>query len=290
MKRFIVFIFAAALCFAQRGQQLLISEKISAVSYTGPGDIITTSTIAWWGLRAWSTATRGNAAANVCDSGDAHCVDALTDATTGNLIVPSSNPNCGSSACTVKKLYDQTAGGNCGGSCDLVQATEANRPVLTTSCIGSLTCMTWNGSQILVSAGNFVFSGGSPYTMSGVAIRNTGHSGNFMGTGNGALQVVFGGTANQVFIYAGNQVINNSVPDGAFHAIQSLFNGASSALYIDGVNTAGDSGGSGATSPLCLGQCNGGFTGSSTEGGMWSADKSANFSALNSNQHTYWGF
>jgi len=287
MKRFIAFIFATALCFAQRGQQLLISQKISAVSYTGPGDIITTNTLAWWGLRAWSAATRGNAAANVCDSGDAHCVDALTDATTGNLIVPSSNPNCGSSACTVKKLYDQTAGGNCGGSCDLVQATEANRPVLTTSCIGSLTCMTWTASQTLLSAAGTT-TVNDPFTFSTVVIRTASGTGNplIIGVENGQVQLSFFLTANTVFGYGGNAVFGTAA-DNSFHAMQMLFNGASANLYIDGTPNTGNDGGTVLAGKLCMSI---GVVGSSTEGGMWSADKSANFSALNSNQHTYWGF
>jgi len=52
--------------------------------YTGPGDVVS-GAAAWYGVRAYSAATRGNPALNLCNVNDATCSDVSTDASTGNL-------------------------------------------------------------------------------------------------------------------------------------------------------------------------------------------------------------
>jgi len=46
---------------------LPLGTKTVSVAYVGPGDIINPAGTAWWGLRAFSAAKRGNAAVNVCN-------------------------------------------------------------------------------------------------------------------------------------------------------------------------------------------------------------------------------
>jgi len=289
MKHLLLLLALVPICSAQYAPSGF-PHAVTSASFVGPLDIAS-GAMACYSLRACSAALRGTKAVNLCDASDAHCADALTDATTGNLIIPTSNPNCSSSGCTVKTRYDQTGGNACGGSsCDITQATIASRPTLTVNCVGgTLPCLTWSGSQVLVAANAVSFS--QPVTMSSVGERTGGSFGNTFGLDNGAEQIGFGTGTNSAFIYAGSLLANTSVPDNAFHALQGLFNSTSSVLYVDGVTTSGDAGSPGSSgNKMCEGNCNNALTGLSVESIIWLSDQSANFSALNSNQHTYWGF
>jgi hypothetical protein len=83
--------------------------------------------------------------------------------------------------------------------------------------------------------------------------------------------------------------------DGAFHAIQSEYNGASSANYIDGTLSTGIGISAperlvpistSARSPIALALY---WTGKFLEAGLWPSDKTANNALMNSKQHTYRG-
>src|SRR5216684_2329881 len=60
--------------------------KSGAAVYTGPGDVYGTA-IAWWGLRAFSTADRGSRLINICDPSNVTCADWSSSASTGLLVV-----------------------------------------------------------------------------------------------------------------------------------------------------------------------------------------------------------
>lgn len=266
------------------------------VAYVGPGDV-SSGAAAWWGLRAYSTATRGNKAANVCIPSDAACADLVTDVATGALIIPMiGGSSCGVVLCTVKTLYDQTGNTNCNGvTCDVTQATIANRPTLTLNCLGStLPCMTWSGSQTLLSANATNALHPQPFSVSGVGQRTGSFTsyGDILGTSGGSIQLAYNNSANTALLYAGNLSLTATAADSSFHAIQGLLNGVSSILYIDGSSTSGNPGGTSFPSVefMCVGTCGNPTTGKSTEGGVWFSDTSANFSALNANQRAYWGF
>lgn len=294
MRILIAFIFAA-LC---HGQALFRLQNVTtgAAAYSGAGDVVTTNWLGYWSLQAFSAAKRGTKVANVCDAADAHCADMLTDATTGNPIVPSLNPNCSVSGnCTVKTLYDNTGALACTGgiACDLTQATIASRPTLSINCVGTLPCMTFTATQSLTGP-NLGAAYSQPLSVSVVGERtgNFTSFGDLGGVSGGNIQIGFVNSANTAFSYAGT-VGTAAATDSAYHAIQSLVNGASSTIYIDGSSTALSIGANGilVTTPFCIGSsCGNGLTGNSFEFGAFSVDKSANFSALNSNQHTRIGF
>ena len=44
-----------------------------AAAYSGPGDVVTTGWVWWFGLRAFSAATAGTKAANICWSTGGSC-------------------------------------------------------------------------------------------------------------------------------------------------------------------------------------------------------------------------
>ena len=261
----------------------------AAASYTGPGDIV--SFLAWGGLRAYSAATRGAVALNVCNPSDVACADVSTDATTGNLVLTTiGGHDCTMDDCTVKKIYDQTAGGNCAGSCDLVQATIANRFTLKHNCINStLWCLVEVPSQIMSSAGSATLP--IPFSMSSVAERNGAFSsfGNVIGTSiAGNIEVGFNNSANTVFLF-GNVFFTASASDSAFHSLQALFDSTSKIVVDGSVTTGGAEIGAG-TDVLCVGACGNAPTALAVEFGWTATDLSSSFSALSTNQHSYWGF
>ena len=104
--------------------------------YTGPGDVASGFVTFWSNSRAYSSAKRGSAIINVCNSTggtDVGCADMVTSATTG-ILVPAtiSGISCPGANCTVKTYYDQVGSNNC------TQATIANRLTLTASQFGSI--------------------------------------------------------------------------------------------------------------------------------------------------------
>ena len=266
------------------------TQRVAAgASYTGPGDIAS-GALAWYGLRAYSSAARGQKAINVCNAGDATCVDMSTDASSGALTITTvGGTNCSVSTCTIKKAYDQTGNGY-----DATQSTIANRPTLSVSCLSSLPCMAFSGSQYLqatIPAVSF------PDTYSAVAKR----TGNF-GAQNAIFASYPGGPV--FYFYSGSNLLalfagvagsmTVGAADNSWHAIQALVNGGSSSLDVDGTTSGGALSNNGGSTSLGVGAYPGGsnlLNGFMAEGGYWtSAVSSGNQSSLNSNQHSYWGF
>lgn len=272
-------------------------------AFAGPGDVVG-SALFWSGLRAYSAATRGNRIANLCNSTggvDVLCVDAISNATTGALVIPGSLTTfCPGSACTIQTLYDQTGANSCGGAaCDFTESVVANRPVLTASCIGSLACAQGNGSSQAWATTVSSPTNNQPITYSSVISRaavNTNGS-NILVSFSAQPASYYDGVANQLAIFAGGSNANAAITENATHAIQIVFNAASSSVTVDTTTTSslnpGSVGFSG--SPLTiLGnvnrnnyfcQCN------FYEAGAWAIVFSGtNIANMNSNQHSYWGF
>lgn len=269
----------------------------SAASFTGMGDINTSGVQAAWGLRAYSAASRGNKLINACDASDVHCVDILSDAITGNMIVPSSNPDCTASTCTIKIWYDISGQVNCSGVCDLTRATIASRATLIINCLGTKPCAQTSGGTGLNPAQSATAIGtiSQPYTISIVAARTgafTTQQGMFSPGATFFGGVDFDSTTGTATIYAGSSA-TATASNTTTHAFQVTFNGASTNFYIDGsANTVspgtGAAGGSGAV--LLMNNTVTTLTGNMFEAAIWSGDQSANNAAMNMNQHSGWGF
>lgn len=255
--------------------------------YTGPGDIVT-GAIMWWGLRAYSTATRGNNAANICLPLDASCINVATDATTGALnlgAITTLGCNNTTAICTIKTLYDQT-----GHSQDVTNATIALRPILTLSCTGTLPCATCNGtSQYLVSGS--VVSQAQPFTANSAASVAASHP--FLSglTGNGNASFGYTSTADTLSVYASGGIVNQGgATDGTWHGVGGIFNGTSSIAWVDTTqSTPANAGTTGLTSwqpSFCTGFDY--FKGSVFELGIWpSIFSTPNINSMNANQHAY---
>lgn len=230
MLKIFVFILAAVvwagLATAQMMQPIVVAKKQTA-AYVGPGDI--TSFTAWWGLRAYSAA-KAAAQVNALDlrrvSDNATCTAKI--GTNGNLDLTVGTP-CngntqtvtawiGASTARVSKIYDQTAGNACAGaSCDLVQATAGNQPLLNLTGGGGsgtrpyLSVVSQGGAE-LVSANNYTTNAAQTMSVSIVANRFSGTSTTHLMCANDAFCVATGG-AN---IWTSNMSV--TATDNVWHA------------------------------------------------------------------------
>lgn len=295
MKKYLAFYcatvaaFATTLAFAQLSSTGAGKKASPAAAYAGPGDIVAGAT-AWYGLRAYSTADRGNRLLNVCNVADVACADLSSDATTGALVIGTiGGSSCSNVTCTIKTMYDRSGNGN-----DITQATIGTRPTLVVSCVNSLPCSQFSGSQFLSGSS---ISKSQPITISTVAIR-TGSFSAFSAlvslhrTGD-VTTLDFFSSANNASIYSGS-VLSAAALDNAWHALQGIFNGGSSAVNVNNSVTSGAAGSGGTDGGIAFGAnptfLNDKLTGKITEGGYWPIAFSAgNQTAMCNNQFTYWG-
>lgn len=289
-------LFVSALAATAQLSSTGAGKKASpAAAYSGPGDIVSSASL-WVGMRAYSTADRGNKLLNVCNVSDVACGDLSSDATTGALVIGTiGGSSCSIITCTIKTMYDRSGNGR-----DLTQATIANRPTLTVSCINSLPC------AVFVAASDQFVSGASftqaqPTTNNAVAIRTGNTSafnaiiGRMTAVGNSPT-TFFGNTSNQIAGFAGTVCNATPASENNWHSLTNVLNGASSVININNAtistvncNTAGWSAntptvGSAAASP------NQSLEGKIVEAGIWPvAFNSTQQTNMCHNQYTYWG-
>ncbi len=300
-----------ALPLGNNGVPPFFGAPASCGTYTGLSDLVS-GISAWWGARALGSSACGTKALNVCNSTggvDVACIDMSTSPVTGDLVVTTiGGLTCASlgTNCTIKIAYDQSGFNGCQAPanipCDISQSTIANRPTLTTSCIGSLPCIGCSGSnQWLQSTTTNSPAVTQPFTVSTVAKRNGSAYGPIYSqtTFTSGPMMNFFTSANLAAIYDGGSFFSASAADGALHAMQGVYVNASSTLAIDGSSTTGGSVGTGTGGGFLLmcsdvGGGGGGFflNGQVMELGYW---KNTGFSAgqitsVNANQHAYWGF
>ncbi len=288
------------------------------VAFTGQGDCsscaASSNVIAYWGLRAFSAADRGNALVNVCNStggSDVGCGDLSSDATTGMLVSGSiGGITCPGTNCTVKTVYDRSGNLNCGGiSCDLTQSTVSLRPNLAANCLsGSLPCMQWTGTtgQGLFNTRTFA-TANVPVSVSIVAERDSGASGSYNAIFRGSESsdsgvAYFANSSNTVVIYcSGNTTATASATDSALHALQYVWTNTTTAtITVDGsansVNPACDAGFGGfdgVTYDIGVNTSGGTqvLTGLIREVGLYKIGlSSSQQSAVNTNQHSTSGW
>jgi len=297
------------------GARWLAGATILASNYIGPGDV-KAGAWGWWGLRAYSAAKAGTKAANICNTvaGDGSCVDINTLANGQlDMVAVAAIPCTGNADCNIKTLYDQTAALNCTGSCDLTQATIAQRPKLIFNIntgLGSNTCnnvVTSIGplpcayslqanNNVLASAGN-VGALAQPFSVYGVGAAQfnfaTYHT--IITGGNGGVWL--GNTANNADCVV---TADHLVPavSAQFHNVICVYNGTSPNSFgvVDGATTAFTSAGNfnTATKLLAFSDATAGntdiFKGPVLEFGVWGSALSASDATnLNNNVQAYYG-
>lgn len=267
-----------------------VATPPTAGPYVGPGDVVASAT-AWWGLRAYSLATVGTAAIRLRRDSDNTESDFNT-LTNGTLDVASVTTFKGVANLFVTTLYDQI------GVNHMIQATAAKQPKFTLSVIGSRPAMQDNGAATtLLQTTNAMGTIPEPYTFSTAYDVTTSNDGMI---GIGALSAypqvrVDQAGANTISLENLSSGFTKTAADSTWHALQAVFNGASSDANIDGtVNTGTESGESISNFKFDLFSFDGSsnfFKGNLVEFGLWAAAfTSGQSSSMSSNQHTYWGF
>lgn len=268
------------------------------VAFQGPGDVVASAT-AWWGLRAYSAAKKGNPAINLCNVLDVTCADVATDATTGDLVAPT---NIGGTdctlitTCTIKKWYDQTQGTGCGGSnCDSIQSTIASRYTFTWNCQGGHPCAKGAGGSIVPGSTPAFSSAAALFTISAVGERTGATTTQTAIIDAAGMFVGFDATAGTAFMYFGN-FLKTAAADSAPHAIVAVFNPPSGVLDVDVIGgTSGNPGATSTSASILLGTDNTtGLNGNFEEVGIWpiafSGSGGGQQDLMLSNMRTYWGF
>lgn len=268
----------------------------AAVGYQGPGDIATAANWkSWHGLRAFrASTTPGTAAIQVRYAN----TDSVTYSTLANGSVDFSTlasdiATRGSGANPlVEQWFDQTGNG------DHQQAAGTFRPTLKPSAIGGFPSVLFSGAQVL--NGPIAFTLSQPTSFSLVA-KNTGTTNSMMMCSETqSVQAAYFPAGPDIFYAFGGGASSESVPAPAnvFHAGQFIIQGGAGNghLHLDGVDSPGTSDvGTGTFTGLVLhvGGQGGGttfFTGELVEGGLYNGSLFSVRSAMNTNQHTYFGF
>jgi hypothetical protein len=271
------------------GEQVTLTEIVAAPTvYAGPGDVVG-SALAWWGLRAYTLASVGANAVRLREDGGNTEQDFVTIAGGGlNLSAISSFKGANNLFCV--KLYDQV------GTNHMLQATAANQPKFTLAGIGLLPRM--EGDAVREMRTTVALGQAQPLTSSIVAYHQAAGGRDYLFST--AADNSWGGgfdffVANAVFIDGGAGPVDVAATEDTWHAIQFVFNGASSDVNIDGTTNTVSAGttGSGGTAPMSLFAAYGGspLNGYLNEYGVWAgAFSGTDRSNMSANQHSYWGF
>jgi hypothetical protein len=282
-----------------QGNTATSSDQTFTTTSSEPGDIVGGFT-AWWSpafAYSASYAASGGNIALLVDSATGlttYTMTALPDGT-ANVAGAAASSAC-SGGCKIKTLYDQTGNGN-----NLTQATLSAMPTMKFNCIGSLPCASFveGNSQFLATAGNISSPLSQPLTITEVSNDNTaGTNGAHIASSNSAETSVGPYFYTDYAIYAGNtNGYYTGYTQAAWHAIQSNVQQGSAAFYVDGstpsFNNSATIGTAGISAKLEMGS--NGYNNYATayigEAGVMSGSfTSTQNSAMNSNQHTRWGF
>lgn len=284
-----VLAFASTLAFGQLTSTGAGKKATAAATYTGPANIVASPT-AWYGMRAMSTADRGNKLLNVCNVADVVCADFSSDATTGALVISTvGGSSCSIVVCTIKTMYDRSGSGQ-----DATQSTIGTRPTLVVSCVNSLPCAAFSSQRLAITLGSSV---SQPLTMSAVAIRTggtTSFSDILAQAAGSSVLITFTNSANTAGLFGGSSVVpTKTAADNAWHALQGVFD-TTAVISVDNAEASGSGSGGGSTSTSmtigALGIGSQSLIGNITEVGLWPSGFSAgNRTAMCHNQFTYWG-
>ena len=260
--------------------------------YTGPGDLVG-GTTAWFGLRGYSfaVATTGTQKAiNIRRASDNSTEDILI-LKGGDLDTATASTFCASTTCYVTKWYDQTGNGN-----DVAQGTNAKQPTLTFSCINSLPCLTYSGSQNLYAT---IPNSTSALSFAAVAERTAAFASEneiISYYAGGGPELFFKSSGSSLGTFNGGNLTLNSVSNSAWHAVQAtLASSGTVYLYADGTGTSGSGNTITGASVVGIGAQSSGtsnsLNGNITEAGIWNGAMFAKpqISSLCHNQYLYWG-
>lgn len=241
-------------------------------------------------MRAYNLATAGTKAIRVVRASDSTQQDINTlangafDAATLTTFLTSTTGK-------VVTCYDKV------GTNDLTQGTDANRPTITANALGTSYGMGFAAASSLQLVGPNLSPQAQQYYFYSVANWNGAANAGLWGADSGGFSGAIAEfqTAGPVFAVFAGSVLSATTTANAWHAIQTLFNGASSVISMDNTETSGSAGTQSAfdtvTAPIRLGNdITSFFSGSALEIGYIAATVSgSDRTSLNSNAHAAYG-
>lgn len=298
---FAAWLILCSTAFGQVGQiPSYIQPVVSGATYSGPGDIVSGASV-WYGLRAYSAAyatSLGNVAdivdtatgVSTCTikakaNGDADLTSSLCAGAT--LSVTTFCTVTHAAGCSITKLYDQT-----GNGVHITQATLANMPFLTLSIVGSKPGITFSGAQQLVNSSSPTIA--QPWTISGSS-KVTG-TGSYFGAVAGSPNTNWGSSfaTTHIDLQAGVDLDLALLTANTFQVVQGVANSTSSSIKVDAaVPSTGNSGTNSLANIFRFGNDSFGnfMNGAILDIGIWpSGISTGNQSAINTQEHAYWGF
>ena len=297
----------------QTGLQVLVTDNVAAtancgttfqiaISYQGPGDVVT-GAIGFWSCGRAYNSTYAASAGNLCDvvlttGGAAACT--IKAATNGQADLAGSY--CAGSTtlatacaagCSISKMYDQTGTGH-----NAVQAALAVMPPLILNALNGLPC---GGGGTGITMGTNSISQSSPYTFTFVGEQVTaGRTTSQVFMGQGGTSPIVGnaaGTSGSWRANFGSAVNNTNASDNAFHsAVIVSDSGAGYIFVIDSTtpvtSTLGTTAFSGfiglfsssstSTSPILAGNF-------ACEFGLWPSSMHSTYTNMTANMHAAHG-
>jgi hypothetical protein len=256
-------------------------------AYTGPGDIVA---FTWWGgFRAYSAATAGTAAIRVVRASDSAQTDINTLAD-GTLDAATLATFLTATTGKVVTVYDKV------GTNHVTQGTDGNRPTVTANAIGTSYGMTFVRASNTILLSGSTITQSQPYSLVVIAQQPDN------ATDQGIIAIDDGGfngagtnyTSGANFRAYSGLSFDQAATTNTMHALQAIFDGASSVNRVDGSETTGNAGTQSLTAySIALGAFGPGTQHSNhviMEGGYVAGTISAgNRTSLNSNMHAAYG-
>lgn len=184
----------------------------------------------------------------------------------------------------VTKLYDQSGHGN-----DMTQATNGSQPQWLPSGPNGKPFMLFNGGQD-IDTGSVAW-GAQPQSFAMVVERTGNFTSfqNYMWSADG-IAIDGANSANTLYTSAGSAQ-TWTMSDSAWHAVQVVANGASSAVVVDSTQNAANIGGSSGSGQQHFGSGAQNLTGNVSEGGRWAgvAFSSGQQTSLHTNLSAFYG-
>jgi len=253
--------------------------------YVGPGDIVAGASN-WWGLRSYSSDKLNYRTVRLRRSSDNQEQDFYTTAS-GILNLSAITAFAGGSNLFASVLYDQA------GNANLTQTTQSQQPqFISNNLSGTPSLRFTDAAASAMTVSSIVAT--QPFTVSWVANRTS--PGVFNATFLSANIVASGFAPTEGFLYhlaPSETDIGTGTPVGTYHAVQNVFNGASSDLNIDGVSNITNPGTNNMSGRFDWSddQFNNHMEGNAMEIGVWDiAFTSVQSFLMAQNQMTYWAF
>jgi hypothetical protein len=262
----------------------ITSVPTPSATYTGPGDIVS-GAYAWWGLRAYSAATIGDDCIELRRDSD-NALQTFVTLSDGSLDVASISTFKGAANLFVRTLHDQTGNGR-----HHIQATNGDQPEFFLAGLGSLPVIgSPGGDNFMATSGTHTIA--QPFTVSAVAFFDT-IAGLYCFYGSGSGNTKAGRRGNAAIIDAGTEGTAPAHSAG-WHAVQDIFDNASSDIVFDGVSNTVTSGAISPSASTLYFMVNAPsesvWLERIVEQGIWaSAFAAGKKTEMDTNQQAYWG-